>query len=433
MIDMNFRLSQDFIIDSSEKPWSVEGLRICIFGGAGSGKSWVAALLAEQFLSQGGTVVIFQPRSEYHTLREKFDIVIAGGVAKDIDFVASAPATWARAVSEKGISIVFYMTDVESEEKLIDFTSRFMHHLLKYQEVQKRPVMVILEEAQETIPKSPSGHIAPSWVYSRMIKAFKDGFLQGRKLNIIMVAISPRPQEVNFTIRQLANITLYGKFSPQDITYIDKECLKWHKQVSLKAEELLDLDTGQFLAVYGTYARLIRVTEPRMTTHGAITPELKFVTPMKAETKKAVSELVGELTKILEREKAEESELEKAKRRVHELEKQLSLAQDRIRQLETALEVKERLKIEVEPVKLPLTQPPIQPQPFKLPSVVERLSENEKRLWMILKQKGSMSKKDLKIASGLGRVKFEEAFKRLESLKLIVYKGRRATPKEPLV
>lgn len=70
---MKLKLSSNFIIDSEQQPWDVEGLRISLFGGPGSGKSWTAALLAEQWLSQVGTVVIFEPRSEYHTLKEKFE------------------------------------------------------------------------------------------------------------------------------------------------------------------------------------------------------------------------------------------------------------------------------------------------------------------------------------------------------------------------
>jgi len=326
---MKFRFSSDLEINTDEKPWNTEGLRICLFGGAGSGKSWTAALLAEQFLSQGGTVVIFEPRAEYHTLKEKFDVVVVGGpFAKDLDFIATSPATYARAVVDKGISMVFYTTDEEDEEKLIDFTSKFMRYLLKYQEVRKRPVLIILEEVQEYAPKSPSGHVAPSWVYSRMIKAFKDGFLQGRKLNVVMVAISPRPQEVNFTIRQLANITFYGKFSPQDIGYIDRECLKWYRQREeigwagiYKASDLLDLDPGKFLVIRGAEAGYVRITEKRITSHGAETPILKFVAPRKVETKKAMTELVETLTKALEKERREKSEIE-------QLRKKLKTAQD---------------------------------------------------------------------------------------------------------
>jgi len=68
---MKFRLAENFFINSDEEPWRTEGLRICLFGGPGSGKSWNAQLIAEQFLQQGGTLVAFQPRDEYYTLKDK--------------------------------------------------------------------------------------------------------------------------------------------------------------------------------------------------------------------------------------------------------------------------------------------------------------------------------------------------------------------------
>ena len=65
---MEFRFSEKFVINSDVEPWCREGLRATMLGGPGSGKSWNNSLMAEQFLSQGGTVVIFQPRDEYYTL-----------------------------------------------------------------------------------------------------------------------------------------------------------------------------------------------------------------------------------------------------------------------------------------------------------------------------------------------------------------------------
>ncbi|MEM2569244.1 MAG: DUF87 domain-containing protein [Candidatus Bathyarchaeia archaeon] len=347
---MKFKLSDDFVIDSDEKPWSVEGLRLCIFGGAGSGKSWTAALIAEQFLSQGGTVVIFEPRAEYHTLKElKGDLVVLGGAySKDLDFIPAYPSTYAKAIVERGISMVFYTSDVEDEEKLIGFSSKLIHYILKYQEEHKRPLLIILEEAQEYIPRSPSGHVAPSWVYSRMIKAFKDCFLQGRKLNVAMIAVSPRPQEINFSARQLANLTLYGKFGAQDLSYIDKECLKWYRErgLNISAKDLMNLDTGEFLVIGGAEARIIHVTEPRKTTHGAITPELKAVAPRKAETKVAINELAESIRKALEKEALEESEIQKAKKRIMELEDELRKSSERIKILESQVEMLSKIKVE---------------------------------------------------------------------------------------
>lgn len=82
---MKIKLSDVFTIDTDEEPWRTEGLRVCIFGGPGSGKSYTAALFAEQFLENGGSVIIFQPRAEYHTLKERFsNIIVVGAPMKKI-------------------------------------------------------------------------------------------------------------------------------------------------------------------------------------------------------------------------------------------------------------------------------------------------------------------------------------------------------------
>ena len=107
---------------------------------------------------------------------------MGGSHAKNLDFAPVSPLSYARAAVENGLSMVFYTEDVEDEERLVDFVSRFIRCMLKYEEVHRRPVLLIVEEAQEYAPEKPSGRVAPSWVYQRMTKAFKDCFLQGRKL-----------------------------------------------------------------------------------------------------------------------------------------------------------------------------------------------------------------------------------------------------------
>jgi hypothetical protein len=329
---MKFRFSSDFVVDSDVEPWRREGLRIAMLGGPGSGKSWNNSLLAEQFLQQGGTVIIFQPRDEYFTLKEKFDVLSVGGVhAKDMEFALTSPSLYAKAVVEDGLSMIFYTSAVDDEQKLIDWVSRFISLILKYQEQHKRPLLLILEEAQEYAPRSASGHVAPPWIYNRMIKAFKDCFTQGRKLNIIAVASSQRPQELNFTIRQLANLTFYGKFSDQDIGYIDKECLKYVRQhgITIDASKLVELSLGEWLVIMGKKSRFLKITHERITKHGAETPRLEYVAPRPTEAKKTIDELSKSILAALEKEEAEASELEKSKRKVRDLEEKLKATEQK--------------------------------------------------------------------------------------------------------
>ena len=437
---MRFRLSGDFMIDSDMEPWRTEGLRICLFGGPGSGKSYTASLFAEQFLSQGGTVVIFQPRVEYNTLKERFDVLAIGGpVGKDLDFAPLSPSSYARAVVESGLSMIFYTQDVEDEERLVDFVSRFIHYLLKYEELHRRPVVLIIEEAQEYATARPSGRVAPPWVYQRMVKAFKDCFLQGRKLNVSAIAVSPRPQEVNFTVRQLANLTFYGKFSGQDIKYLDRECLKWYRQrgISVEASRLLDLKPGEWLVIRGAEASFIRVAEPRLTRHGAETPRLECVAPRAEETAKALSELAKELSEAVKKAEAEKSKLQKAKARIRQLEAELEEARKEVERLKTALTVKETLKVEVKPaeIKLPEIKLPVVPAApaIQLPKVVESLDADAKQVWTLLKQKNGLYKAEIMAAFGWGKRRLNRALRTLQNRRLLKVQNRKLYALEPII
>ncbi|MBA7489943.1 hypothetical protein ES702_00477 [subsurface metagenome] len=341
---MKFRFSKDFIVDSSVEPYCREGLRITMLGGPGSGKSWNNSLIAEQFLKQAGTVIIFQPRDEYFTLKEKFDVVCVGGVhAKDVDFVLMKPKMYARAVVEDGISMIFY-TAGKDEEKLVDWVTRFIEQVLTFQETHHRPLLIILEEAQEYVPKSAAGHTAPPWVFNRMIRTFKKCFTEGRKLNVIAIASSQRPQEINFTVRQLANVKFFGLFSEQDIKYVDKECLailRTKLGLDIQGDKLLDLKEGEWLVVAGKRSQYIHVTHPRLTKHGAKTPKLEYIAPRTSKTKKTVSDLAAAIKEALEKQEAEVSELQKLKRKNRDLEKKLAIAEEKAK---IKLAVKEMLK-----------------------------------------------------------------------------------------
>jgi len=338
---MKFKLSDNFEVDSSKFPWNVEGLRVGFFGMPGSGKGHTCAILIEQFLEQGGTVVIFEPRYEWETLKEKFPVQVAGGPYADVPLVPSQYRLYAEAVAKNGISIIFNTGDLE-EEELVNFAEGFIKWVLKLEETIRRPIMLVIEESQEYCPKTAEGHILPPWTYKRMIKQFKDCFTQGRKLNVNPVIITQRPQELNFSIRMLCNISFFGKFAPQDIGYIERECLKPYRErgIHVRSDVLLDLPLGEWLVIHGGKAERVSVTEQRKTPHGAITPKLEYVAPVSSEVKKTVTDLSKLLMQAIEKEKAEEAEAEKLKRKISDLESKLKQKEQEISELNIALRVK---------------------------------------------------------------------------------------------
>jgi hypothetical protein len=181
-----------------------------------------------------------------------------------------------------------------------------------------------------------------------MIRQFRTAARDARKLNIVTVDLSPRPQEVNFTIRQLCNLTFYGKFSPQDATYVDRECLQPLRKRGVEADSgnLLDLVTGEFLTIIGTQAQTVKVTQRRMTRHGAETPKLEYETPKTEQTKKAVTDLAETIQKALEKERLEGSELDKEKEKAKKL---LEVVETQTKEIERLRQIAETLgKIKIE-------------------------------------------------------------------------------------
>lgn len=310
-------------INTDEKPFSSEGLRGLYAAFPGHGKSHTAAIFVEQWLDQNGTVVIFEPLAEWHTLKQKYPVQVVGGPhAQDIPFVESEPELYAKAVVEKGISMVFYTRDVRDQEKLVDFVCKFIDTVMRLQELHHRPLMILLEEAHEYAPVSAKGQIAPPWVYNRMIKALVDCYTQGRKLNIVPISITQRPQVLNFTIRQLCNFVWFGKFSAQDAKYIDKEVLKSFRERGhdINSNDLIGLERSEWFLIAGEQTKRILVTDRRKTPHGADTPKLDYVAPVDSNTKAAVSSLGETLKEMIQKRGEEQSDLEKAKNRIKYLE-----------------------------------------------------------------------------------------------------------------
>lgn len=318
---MKFRLNSGFVIDSDEEPFKRTGIRIGIYGDPGSTKSYTAAAtFVEPFLEQGGTVVIFQPRSEWHTLKTAFpNIQVVGGThIPDIPFTALHPKLYADAVVQSGISLIFYTSDAPSIDKLIDFVAKFLDYLMKGLEKTKRPILVLLEEANRYAPLSTRNHPegAAPWVLGRMIGKLLEMYRDARKLGIVPVSITQRPQDLNFPLRMLCNVSLLGMFSTQDVKYLDKEVLapmRKNFDFSIDAKDLAKLKAGQWVVLTRSQATKETLTIKRKTPHGADTPEMAFVPQASVEVRQKVTSLAQQLKDLVEKEAKEESETDKLK------------------------------------------------------------------------------------------------------------------------
>ena len=128
---------------------------------SGGGKSWLLRRIIEQVLAHAPNVqvMVIDPEGEFHTLREKFDLLVCAPA--DADAVAT-PATaplLVRHLLEAGTSAVFNIYDLKAHERQA-FVRAFCEAMVNAKRELWRNVLVVIDEAHIFCPegaKSESG------------------------------------------------------------------------------------------------------------------------------------------------------------------------------------------------------------------------------------------------------------------------------------
>ena len=190
-------------------------------------------------------------------------------------------------------------------------------------------------------PFSVKGKLVEPWIYERMSSRIVKIATQGRALGINIVATSQRPAQLNFTVRMMMNLSLYGKFHPKDLNDIKEVLSHYELPTSPKemAQKCVSMPHGSWIGITSEKVVFTKITATRVTPHGADTPKVEYVAPMTQEAQKTMDELTKTITDALEKEKAEESELDKAKEKIGDLEKKLRETEEEMKNLKIALTV----------------------------------------------------------------------------------------------
>lgn len=421
-----------FIIDSDMEPWRSEGIRAALYSAPGTGKSYtVAACFVEPFLDQGGVTVIFEPRSEWHTLKETYgSVLVAGGPFQDVPLAVNSARVYAEAVIKHGVSIVFDFSEIEDRD-LVRFAAELLARLYTLQNIHRRPILLFFEEMAEFCPLHSRGRAVEPWIYDRMKSRIVKIATQGRPLGFNLVFTSQRPAQLDFTTRMMANLSLYGRFHPRDLAEL-REVLKSY-DAAVRAEECVKMPRGSWLLIASGEARIITIDAERKTPHGADTPLLSAAAPMPKEAKAAVDNLTKTIMEALEREKRERSELEEAKAKIRMLEAELEEARREIERLKTALMVKESIKVEVKPIEVKVPGVKVEDAAKHLPKIVESLDPDARQVWLLLKQRPGIYKADVMAAFRWGWRRSSKAVKTLLNRRLLKIQAKKMYALDPLV
>lgn len=166
-------------------------------GRKGSGKTYLATMVAEQMLDAHAQTVIIDPVGVWWGLRISADgkkkgkeIFIIGGDQGDVPLVPEAGKRIAQLIVEKGISAVLDVSSFRIGERK-RFCQDFGEEFFQLKKAKRTPVHLYLEEAQLIVPQN----IKPD--EGRMYSAYEQIVRLGRNYGIGTSLITQRPQSVN--------------------------------------------------------------------------------------------------------------------------------------------------------------------------------------------------------------------------------------------
>jgi len=343
---MRISISQEFTLDFDA--FKDEGIRIAVLARSGGGKSNLVALVVEQLLERGVQVCIIEPIAEYYTLKSAFNDVLWVSNEGDVPIFAGAYGIYTDLL-EKGASLIITVGDLEDEFQEKGFVASFLQSLYQKWKRVRRPIFVVIEEAEGFAPQMWAREDRPCLAaISKLAK-------RGRKLGINLVFATQRPADVHKAVLSQANVIFLGGFkASRDLEAVKDYAKLLHLPIDVS--EVSRFEPGEFYAIALGEIRRIKALL-RRTPHGGQTPQLQTISP-------SFSNVVEEARKAIDEEmrrRAEEEDfVRKLMARVRELEEENAELRRRLEVAEVVKEVPLEIKAEVEPIKIPV--PAMAPQ-----------------------------------------------------------------------
>ena len=279
--------------------------RLLVQANSGGGKSWALRRLLEVTYGHVQHLVL-DPDGEYHTLRQKFDYVLAGK-GGDCPAEVKSAKLLARRLLELGASAIIDISELGEDRAA--FVEAFLESLMDAPRQLWHPVMVVIDEAHKFCSEGDRKATAHAAVVDLMSR--------GRKRGFCGVLATQRISKLDKSAAAEVNNKLIGR------TGLDVDVDRAAKEIGLNLKdaraELPYLEPGQFWAVGPALAArptLVKIGQVA-TTHPKAGARGGPPTPPRGDFKKALAEQLANLPAEAE---AEAKTVEELRKRVRELE-----------------------------------------------------------------------------------------------------------------
>jgi hypothetical protein len=293
-----------------------------VTGKSGSGKSNTASVVAEKLLDGGYGLLIVDIDGEYYGLKEEYEILHVGADEEcDIQVGPQHAERIAQLALEKHVPIILDVSSFLDETKANELLTEVARHLFAKEKKLKQPFLLVVEEVHEYLPEG--GGLDECG--RMLIKVAK----RGRKHGLGMCGISQRPADVKKDFITQCDWLVWHRLTWQNDTKVVSRILG--SDYAAGVEELNDGE-GYLMTDWDEHVRQVQFQRKRTFDAGA-TPGLDdFERP---ELKSVSDDLVSDLERITEDQRARESRIQELERelkdrdlRIEELEDELAEARD---------------------------------------------------------------------------------------------------------
>ena len=255
---------RDFYVDAQEL---VTG-RTCIIAQSGAGKSWSIAVLCEKMCRNNIGFCLIDTEGEYYSLKEKFDNIWwigaeggdsrTGNITMDFDIEkVNIRHILQRAVAESR-PVIYDVSEID----MIPRVSKMTHELYEVATDQRKPYLLIVEEADKFIPQSKDS-----------IKKIEEISRRGRKRGLGLMVATQRPAIVTKNVLSQCNNQIIGKLSIDN----DLKAVGLFFSSKQEVEELTTLNPGDFYVMGNLVREKTKMRFGRRETqHRGLTPLLEY-------------------------------------------------------------------------------------------------------------------------------------------------------------
>lgn len=249
--------------------------RGCAIGQSGSGKSFLAGVIAEELCKSKMPFCIIDTEGEYDSLKGMFNVIVVGGDNKDIDLDVDFSKLFNASIAN-GIPIILDLSDVV-EKKEVAYGA--LEALYKLESKIRKPYLIFIEEADKFAPQ----------VISKSANIVEEISVRGRKRGMGLFITTQRPANVSKNVLAQCSYGFIGKLTIEN----DLKALRVLFESRKTLTQITRLHTGEFVSFGLNDEREFKV-KGRLVRHIGITPLIGSSRPFNNALASILKELKGE-------------------------------------------------------------------------------------------------------------------------------------------